>query len=60
MSSLNDDYDPKETVDVVPPSLASTAVEKNSQEEIVVETPPEDTLEKILKAPSVKCCKMTT
>jgi hypothetical protein len=35
-------------------------VEKNLQEEIVVETPLKDTLEKILKAPSVKRPKKTT
>jgi hypothetical protein len=60
MSSLSDGDDPKETAAVVRPSLASTALEKNLQEEIVVETPPKDTLEKILKAPSVKRRKKTT
>jgi hypothetical protein len=60
MFCLNDDDDPKETATAIPPSLASTAVENNSQKEIVVETPPEDTLEKILKAPSVKRRKKTT
>jgi hypothetical protein len=59
MSSLSDD-DPKETVVVVPPSLASTAVKNNSQEDIAVETPMEYALEKILMAPIVKHRKKTT
>jgi hypothetical protein len=35
-------------------------MEKNSQEEIVVETPLEDTLEKILKAPVIMHRKKMT
>jgi hypothetical protein len=60
MFCLSDDDDPKETATAIPRSSASTAVENNSQKEIVVETPREDTLEKILKAPSVKRRKKTT
>jgi hypothetical protein len=60
MFSLSDDDDPKETATAVPPSSASSAVEKNLQEEIAAETPLEDTLEKILKAPSIKGRKKMT
>jgi hypothetical protein len=60
MSSLSDDDDPKETIALVLASSAYTAVEKNSQEEIAMETPPEDTLEKILKALVVKRRKKMT
>jgi hypothetical protein len=60
MSFLSDDDDPKETAALVLLSSTSIAVEKNLQEEIAVETPPEDTLEKILKAPVMKRRKKTT
>jgi hypothetical protein len=54
MFSLSDDDDPKEIATAIPPASASTPMEKNLQEEIAMETPLEDTLEKILKAPSIK------
>jgi hypothetical protein len=45
---------------VVLPPPTSAIVEKNSQEETVVEVPPEDALEKIMKASALKCCKKAT
>jgi hypothetical protein len=51
MFSLRDDEKSKGTATLVLPSPTSTVAENNSQEETVVEIPPEDTVEKIINVP---------